>query len=34
MPLVKPKLAVPNPPNICGGNSHPNIKAFIFNYEL
>ena len=27
---MSPKQAVPNPPEMCGGNSQPNISTFIF----
>ena len=29
-PWAIPKQAVPNPPLICGGNSHPNINTLAF----
>jgi hypothetical protein len=31
---VNPKQAVPSPPEICGGNSHPNINTFINSGNL
>jgi hypothetical protein len=32
--LVRPKHAVPNPPEMCGGNSHPNINTLMNSYRL